>query len=49
MRIMKATNAYIKHFNLDVPVFFDIITLVGSDGIFDIEYIENAFNLRHYY
>jgi putative endonuclease len=49
MRIMKATNAYIKYFNLDQPVFFDIITLVGSEGIFKIEHIENAFNLRHYY
>ncbi len=49
MRIMKATDAYIKYFNIDEPVFFDIITLVGSDGIFDIEHIENAFNIRHYY
>ncbi|MCR4765892.1 MAG: YraN family protein [Bacteroidaceae bacterium] len=49
MRIMKATNAYIKYFDLDEPVYFDIISLVGSDGFFKIEHIENAFNLRHYY
>lgn len=49
MRIMKATNAYIKYFNLNEPVFFDIVSLVGSDGVFKIELVENAFNLRHYY
>ena len=49
MRIMKATNAYIKHFNLNEPVFFDIVSLVGSDGVFKIELVEDAFNLRHYY
>lgn len=49
MRIMKATNAYIKCFNIEEPVFFDVITLVGSDGYFKIEHVENAFNLRHYY
>ena len=49
MRIMKATNAYIKYFNLNEPVFFDIVSLVGSDGVFKIELIEDAFNLRHYY
>ena len=46
---MKATNAYIKYFNLNEPVFFDIISLVGSDGVFKIELVEDAFNLRHYY
>ena len=49
MRIMKATNAYIKYFNLNEPVFFDIVSLVGSDGVFKIELVEVAFNLRHYY
>ena len=49
MRIMKATNAYIKYFNLNEPVFFDIVSLVGSDGVFKIELVEDAFNLRHYY
>ena len=49
MRIMKATNAYIKYFNLYKPVFFDIISFVGSDGVFKIELTEDSFNLRHYY
>ena len=49
MRIMKATNAYIKYFNLNEPVFFDIVSLVGSDGVFKLELVEDAFNLRHYY
>jgi putative endonuclease len=49
MRLMKATDAYVKYFNLDVPVYFDIITLVGSDGYYKIEHVENAFNLRHYH
>ena len=49
MRIMKATNAYIKYFNLNEPVFFDIVSLVGSNGVFKIELVEDAFNLRHYY
>ena len=49
MRIMKATDAYIKYFNLNEPVYFDVITLVGSEDNFEIEHIENAFNLRHYH
>lgn len=49
MRIMKATDAYIKYFKIDEPVFFDVITLVGSEDDFKIDYIENAFSLRHYY
>ena len=47
-RLLKAADAYIKIFNLDVPVFFDVITLVGSEGIFNIEYVEEAFNPMHY-
>ena len=43
-RLMRATDAYIKFFNLDEPVFFDIITLVGSERQFKIEHIEYAFN-----
>jgi len=47
-RLVKAADAYIKYFNLDMPVFFDVITLVGSEGIFNIEYVEEAFNPMHY-
>ena len=43
-KLMRATDAYIKYFDIDEPVYFDIITLVGSDGFFDIEHVEYAFN-----
>lgn len=42
-RIVLAANAYIKHFNIDAPIRFDIITAVGEAGAFRIEHIENAF------
>ncbi len=38
-----AADAYIKHFRIDAPVRFDIITVVGQNGKFHIEHIENAF------
>ena len=41
--IVVAADAYIKHFNLDTPVRFDIITVVGEEGNFRIEQIEDAF------
>lgn len=42
-RLTIAADAYIKHFNLNVPVRFDIITVVGKAGAFHIEHIPNAF------
>lgn len=42
-RILEAADAYLKHFNLDMPVRFDILTLVGNEGNFRIEHIANAF------
>ncbi|MCR5574342.1 MAG: YraN family protein [Bacteroidaceae bacterium] len=47
-RLMRATDAYIKYFNVDKPVFFDVITLVGSEGDFRIEHIEYAFSFMQY-
>lgn len=41
--IVVAADAYIKHFSIDVPVRFDIITAVGEAGAFEIEHIEDAF------
>ena len=41
--IVIATDAYIKHFNLDTPIRFDIITIVGEAGTFEIEHIKEAF------
>lgn len=42
-RIVIATDAYIKHYNLDAPVRFDIVTAVGEKGNFKIEHIKEAF------
>ena len=41
--IVVAADAYIKHFDIDLPVRFDIVTAIGSEGNFRIEHIENAF------
>lgn len=40
---VKATDAYIRLFQLDAPVRFDIITVVGTEGNFKIEHIKEAF------
>ncbi len=42
-RIVVAADAYIKHFGIDAPVRFDIITAVGEIGNFCIEHIKEAF------
>lgn len=42
-RIVVAADAYIKHFCIDNPVRFDIITAVGVPGAFRIEHIKEAF------
>ncbi|KAA6350077.1 hypothetical protein EZS27_002541 [termite gut metagenome] len=42
-RTVWAANAYIKLFRLDMPVRFDIITVVGQEGNFHIEHMEEAF------
>lgn len=41
--IVRAADAYIKQFNIDAEVQFDIITVVGEEGNFRIEHIEEAF------
>jgi len=41
--IVVAADAYIKHFCLDAPVRFDIITAVGEPERFRIEHIKDAF------
>ena len=40
---VKAADTYIRTFQLDVPVRFDIITAVGKAGNFKIEHIKEAF------
>ena len=42
-RLVKATDAYLKFFQIDNQVQFDIITVVGEVGNFKIEHIEDAF------
>lgn len=42
-RIVVAADAYIKHFGIDAPVRFDIITVVGDAEDFQIEHIKEAF------
>ena len=41
--IVVAAAAYIKHFGIDLPVRFDIVTAVGDRPPFQIEHLENAF------
>lgn len=41
--IVSSTDAYLRKFCLDLPVRFDIITIVGSEGHFAIEHIREAF------
>lgn len=41
--IVVAADAYIKHFSLDCPVRFDIVTVVGTEDNFSIHHIEDAF------
>lgn len=40
---VKAADTYIKLFQIDAPVRFDIITAIGKAGNFKIEHIQEAF------
>lgn len=42
-RTVIAADTYIKVFQIDAPVRFDIITVVGEIGNFKIEHIKEAF------
>lgn len=42
-RTVRAADAYIKMFQIDASVRFDIITVVGNEGKFKIEHIKEAF------
>ena len=41
--IVASTDVYLKKFQIDLPVRFDIITLVGANPPYRIEHIEEAF------
>jgi len=42
-RIVSAADVYVRYFRLNMPVRFDIITLIKSDSGYEIEHIEDAF------
>lgn len=42
-RIVAAADAYVRYFNLDHPVRFDIITLIKSKDGYKIEHLDDAF------
>ena len=42
-RIVASTDAYIRKFNIDLPIRFDIITVIGEAPSFTIEHIEDDF------
>ena len=42
-RIVAAADAFARLYNVDLPVRFDIITLIGQNGDFEIEHLEDAF------
>lgn len=41
--ILFAADAYIKDFGIDMPIRFDIITVIGEEGDFLIEHFQDAF------
>lgn len=41
--LVSAANSYINYFNLPHEVQFDIISIVGSPGNYEIEHIPDAF------
>ncbi|MBR5843099.1 MAG: YraN family protein [Bacteroidaceae bacterium] len=41
--IVRATDAYMRMFDLDMEVRFDVISIVGKEPPYEIEHIEDAF------
>ncbi|WP_303012927.1 YraN family protein [uncultured Bacteroides sp.] len=42
-RTVRAADTYMKIFQIDIPVRFDIITVIGDNEDFKIEHMEEAF------
>lgn len=42
-RMVAAAEAYIHQFNIDMPVRFDIISIIKHNGGYEVEHIDNAF------
>ena len=41
--IVRATDAYVKKFAIDLPVRFDIISIIGNNSSFHVEHLQDAF------
>ncbi|MBR5804010.1 MAG: YraN family protein [Bacteroidaceae bacterium] len=41
--ILSSTDAYIRKYAIDLPIRFDIVTVVGTEPPYDIEHIPDAF------
>jgi putative endonuclease len=41
--IVAAADCYIKHYDIDLPARFDIISIIGRQPDFEIDHIEDAF------
>lgn len=41
--IVASTDAYLRKYNIDLPVRFDIISVIGEESSFQTEHIEDAF------
>jgi len=42
-RIVSAANVYARYFQVDLPVRFDIITLIKTGDTYEIDHLEDAF------
>lgn len=42
-RLVAAANTYVRYFKWDLPVRFDIITLIKTGELYKIEHLEDAF------
>lgn len=42
-RTVRAADTYMQLFQIDAPVRFDVVTVVGEAGNFEIEHIKEAF------
>ena len=42
-RIVAASDAYVRQFNINLPVRFDIVCLIKNGRCYEVEHIEDAF------
>ena len=42
-RIVAASDAYVRHFQITLPVRFDIVCLIKNGHCYEVEHIEDAF------